>query len=165
MTESGAAHQLGHAGHFCLDGCRLEKSYRHWGHDIGPDDSPLETELGFTVAWNKPSGFIGREALVFQKENGLVRCHSLFEVNAEAPLLLHDEPVYTEGRLVGRTTSGGLGFRTNKALCFAKVKIPSGSTRRETLAGGFEIEIAGERYPMRALLRPPYDPKGVKLRL
>ena len=50
--------------HHAMDSLRIEKAYRHWGHDITPEDTPLEAGLGFCVALDKPGGFIGREALL-----------------------------------------------------------------------------------------------------
>ena len=109
----GAEFGLLHVGHFCVDACRIEKGYRHWGHDIGPEDSPLEAGLGFAVGFEKEIDFVGRSALLAQRARGLSRHLLLFSVEDASPLLLHDEPVYSSGRLVGRTTSGARGFRTD----------------------------------------------------
>ncbi len=154
---------LGRLGHLALDGCRLEKGYRHWGHDIGPDDTPLEAGLGFAVAFDKPGGFIGREALLRQREAGLQRRLLLFRAEGH-PLLLHDEPIYRAGRLVGRTTSGGRGFRTNLSLCFGVIACDPGETLADLRAGPYEVGVAGERFALTALARPPYDPAGERLR-
>ncbi len=162
---SRAGHDLGlvQAGSFCIDSCRLEKGYRHFGHDIGPDDTPLEAGLGFTVGWHK-GDFTGRDALLRQRDDGPRRRLLLFAVEAGRPLLLHDEPVYRDARLAGHTTSGGLGFRTGQALCFANVQSRPGETRAETLHGDWQIALAGERHRLRPLARPPYDPDGERLR-
>lgn len=142
-----------------LDGCRLEKGFRHWGDDIGPDDSPLEAGLGFAVAFAKPHDFIGRAALERQKETGCTRRLVLFEADPSVPLLLHDEPVYRDGERVGLTTSGGRGPRTGKMLCFGYV------TMAENIwSAQYEVAIAGKRYPMTALARPPYDPESLRMR-
>ncbi len=164
LLDAGASQGLAHAGHFCLDSCRLEKGFRHWGHDIGPEDTPLEAGLGFALAWDKPGGFQGREALLRQRQAGVSRRLLQFEVEAERPLLLHDEPLYRDGRLVGQTTSGGLGFRSGLALALGYVETAPEATRAEVLAGRYEIKIAGRRHPARALARPPYDPKGLRMR-
>jgi 4-methylaminobutanoate oxidase (formaldehyde-forming) len=164
LTEAGANFGLRPAGLFCLDACRLEKGYRHWGHDIGPDDTPLEAGLGFAVAWDKPGGFLGRDALLRQKEAGVERRLLLFQVEDGAPLLLHDEPIYRDGDLVGRTTSGGRGFRTGLDLAFGLIQCEPGATRAELLDGPYEIGIAGRRFPLKALARAPYDPDGTRMR-
>jgi glycine cleavage system aminomethyltransferase T/glycine/D-amino acid oxidase-like deaminating enzyme len=167
LVDAGADFGLGPAGHYCLEACRLEKGFRHWGHDIGPDDTPLEAGLGFAVAWDKAGGFLGRDALLRQKETGVARRLLLFQLADEtdgAPLLLHDEPIYRNGAPVGRTTSGGRGFRTGLMLAFGIVTVPPGLTRDEVLAGPYEVGVAGQRYPMTALARAPYDPDGRRMR-
>ena len=164
ITGAGQALGLVHFGQFALDACRHEKGYRHWGHDIGAHDTPLEAGLGFTVAWDKPGGFIGRDALLARREAGVERRLLQFAVAGAHPLLLHDEPVYRGGTLVGHTTSGGRGFRTGLALCFAYVQCEPDATRSELLGDGYEVGVAGERFPLRALARPAYDPHGARLR-
>ena len=98
------------------------RAYRHWGHDIGPDDTPLEAGLGFAVAWDKPSGFLGREALMRQREEGVGRgaCFSSPSRTAH-PLLLHDEPIYRDGELSGAPPPAANGFRTGLSLCLGYV--------------------------------------------
>jgi 4-methylaminobutanoate oxidase (formaldehyde-forming) len=164
LTEAGADVGLRAAGHFCLDACRLEKGFRHWGHDIGPDDTPLEAGLGFAVAWDKPGGFLGRDALARQKEAGVGRRLLQFQVADGEPLLLHDEPIYRDGELVGRTTSGGRGFRTGLDLALGYVQAEPGATRADLLEGTYEVGIAGRRFPLKALARAPYDPDGLRMR-
>ncbi len=163
IAVAGRALGLVHCGHFVLDGCRLEKGYRHWGHDIGTHDTPLEAGLAFAVTWNKPDGFIGRDALFAQREAGVVRRRLLqFEAARARPLLLHDEPVYRDGVLVGHTTSGGRGFRTGRSLCFAYVQCDPVAPHGALFAGDYEIDVAGERFPLRALRHPVYDPGGTR---
>ena len=164
LCQAGADFGLGHAGLFCLDSCRMEKGYRHWGHDIGQDDSPLQAGLGFTVAFDRKADFIGRDALLRQREAGLGRRLMLFRVQGERPLLLHDEPIYRDGEMVGHSTSGGLGFRSGLALSFAYVPQVAGESRADLLASRYEIAVAGERFAMTALDQPPYDPRGTRLR-
>lgn len=147
------------AGHFCLDSCRLEKGFVHWGHDIGPDDNPKAAELMFTVRASDNFDFIGKQVLVALANTKVRHKRVLFEVEQNEPLLLHDEPVYCGGRLIGRTTSGGLGFRTNKALSMAYI-----DSTKIAQQESFEIQVAGVRLPARILSKPPYDPAGTKMR-
>lgn len=93
LVEAGAAHELAHAGHFALDACRIEKGFRHWGDDIGPEETPLQSGLSFAVAGDKPSGFIGRDALLRQRQAGATRRTMMFAVEGAEPLLLHDAPI------------------------------------------------------------------------
>ena len=164
IAGAGQASGLTHCGHFALESCRVEKGYRHWGHDIGSHDTPLEAGLSFAVAWEKPGGFIGRDALLARRVAGIERRALQFEVAGAHPLLLHDEPVYRGGTLVGHTTSGARGFRTGRSLCFAYVQCEPGTPRGVLLEGDYEIGIAGERLALRALTRPVYDPRGIRLR-
>lgn len=143
-------------GHYALDACRLEKGFVHWGHDVGPEITPLEAGLGFCIDWTKD--FVGKPALEAQRGD-LKRRLALLEVEG-APLVLHDEPVWEAGQVVGLTTSGGRGARTGKTLAFALIGLADTPlTQRQ-----FEIEIAGVRYMARALAGPPYDPKGERMR-
>lgn len=143
-------------GHHAVDACRLEKGFVHWGHDVGSEITPLEAGLGFCIDWSK--NFIGKPALEAQRGN-LTRKLVLMQVEGD-PLVLHDEPVWEAGRVVGLTTSGGRGARTGLTLAFALIDLTDMSlTDRQ-----FEIEIAGARYPAKVLVRPPYDPKGERMR-
>lgn len=148
-------------GHFALDGCRLEKGFRHWGHDIGPSVTPLEAGLGFTVDWNKD--FIGRDALEAQRHEGVRQRLVLLAVEGEV-LLLHDEPVFEGAGHVGLTTSGGRGPRTGLNLCLAMVAVAPGETLDETCARAFRVRVAGRDHPATALRRPPFDPDGTRMR-
>jgi 4-methylaminobutanoate oxidase (formaldehyde-forming) len=166
LLEAGRQFDLGHAGHLCLDGCRLEKGFRHWGHDLGSDLTPLQAGLGFTVSWTK-GDFLGREALIRQREDGLDKRLLLFEVTEGmdgSPLLLHDEVIRCDGRIVGFTTSGGLGPRTGRSLAFGLLHCERGTSLGALLQRDYVIEVAGERFQARALSRAPYDSEGRKFR-
>ncbi|MDH3387488.1 MAG: FAD-dependent oxidoreductase [Gammaproteobacteria bacterium] len=151
LLAAGAGHDLGMAGHFALDACRIEVGFPHWGHDIGPEDTPFEAGLGFTVSLDRPDDFIGREALLAQHRDGWDKRLRLCEVDGEEVLLLHDEPVYYGDRIVGHCTSGGQGFRTGKVLCFVMFYRDQAIDHANCL-----IEVAGERFPLAVLEKPPY---------
>lgn len=143
-------------GHYAVDACRLEKGFVHWGHDVGPGITPLEAGLGFCIDWTKD--FTGKAALEAQRGN-LARKLVLMQVEGN-PLVLHDEPVWEGGRVVGLTTSGGKGARTGLTLAFALLDLTD-TPLSDRL---FEIDIAGARYPAKVLPKPPYDPKGERMR-
>lgn len=166
ISDAGFAHGMVHAGHLALDACRLEKGFRHWGHDIGPQQTPTQAGLGFAVAWDKTTGFIGRAALLAERDQGVARRLTLFAVDGDAahPLLLHDEPIYRDGKLVAHTTSGARGFRTDLSLCFAYLPCVRGEQPAALNASIYEIGVAGERYPLKLLSRAPYDPRGKRMR-
>lgn len=163
VTEAGEAYGLIGCGHYALDGCRLEKGYRHWSHDIGPKETPLEAGLGFAVAWQK-TGFLGEDALRKQKAEGTAKRMMHFAVEGANPLLLHDEPIYRDGHFAGLTTSGNLGFRTGLSLCLGYIGHELGEPREALLKSTYEIAVAGERHRLRPLAKAPYDAAGTRLR-
>ena len=155
---------LRHAGYHAMDSLRLEKAYRSWGHDLGPEDTPFEAGLGFAVRLDKRAPFLGREALLARREAPLRRRLLLFVLDDPEPLLYHDEPVWRDGELVGRITSGAYGHTIGRALGLGYVEHEAGVTDGFVEAGRWEIEIACERFPARAQLGAPYDPKSLRVR-
>lgn len=148
-------------GHYALDGCRLEKGFKHWGHDIGPEITPLEAGLGFAIDWSKD--FTGKQALEALREQGMTRRLCLMQVEGR-PLMLHDELIREGGEVVGLTTSGGQGPRSGLTLAFGLVDMRRGETLAETAKRVFEVEVAGKGYVAHVLSAPPFDPKGERMR-
>ena len=166
IVEAGAPFGLRHAGYHALNSLRMEKAYRHWGHDITPDDSPLEGGLGFAVAWDKPGGFIGKEALVRQRDAGLGRRIVQFALSDPDRLLYHNEPIWRDGTIVGETTSGMFGHTVDRSLAMGYVCNPDGVVDAAYVdAGTYEIEVAGDRIAAQASLQPFYDPKSLRVKV
>jgi 4-methylaminobutanoate oxidase (formaldehyde-forming) len=163
LVAAGAALDLRHAGYHAMDSLRMEKGYRSWGHDIGGDDTPLEAGLGFAVAFKK-DGFVGREALLRRRDAPLARRLVMFTLEDPEPLLLGDEPIYRDGVLVGRVTSGAYGHTLGRSVGMGYVGYPDGVDAAFVRAGRWELEIALERHPARAHLEPPYDPRAARVR-
>jgi 4-methylaminobutanoate oxidase (formaldehyde-forming) len=159
LVEAGAAFGLNHAGYHAMNSLRIEKAYRHWGHDITEEDTPDEAGLGFAVKLNKARDFIGREALLRRREKPLARRLAQIVLEDEAPLLHHNEPVLQDGRLVGRIASGMFGHTIGRAVGLGYIGTQA------ALDAPFEVEIAGRRWPARAHLKPVYDARGERLRL
>ncbi|MBI2963197.1 MAG: aminomethyl transferase family protein, partial [Deltaproteobacteria bacterium] len=156
---------LRHCGYHTLNSLRIEKAYRDWGHDIGPHDTPPEAGLAFTCAWQKPQGFIGREALLRQREAGpLKRRLVQFVLEDPEPLLYHNEPIYRDGVLNGYTTSAMYGHTLGAAVAMGYVTEEGGVGDDFVLGGRYEIEIGNTRHPARASLAPLYDPKSSRVR-
>jgi 4-methylaminobutanoate oxidase (formaldehyde-forming) len=152
-------------GYHALNSLRLEKGYRHWGHDISPDETPLEAGLGFVVGWKKPDGFIGCDALAAQKEAGVHQRMAQFRLDDDSKLLYHNEPIWRDGMLVGRITSGMYGHAVGGSLGMGYVANPDGVCERDwVLQGRYEIEIAGERVAATVSLEPFYDPTSARAR-
>ncbi len=152
------------AGYHALNSLRMEKAYRHWGHDISPDETPLEAGLGFAVAWDKTGGFTGREALMQRKEAGVRRRLVQFRL-LDDRLLYHNEPIWRDGAIVGRITSGMFGHAVGASLGMGYVENPDGLADRDyVLSGNYEIEVACDRVPAVASLQPFYDPEALRVR-
>jgi len=165
LVEAGEAVGLKHAGFQALDTLRMEKGYRDYGHDIDNTDTPLEVGLGFAIAFDKSGGFIGREALLRQKEEGVLKLRlAQFLLEDPEPLLYGDEPIYRDGDWVGYVRAGAYGHTLGGGVGLGEVENEAGVTADFILSGSYEIEVAGVRYPARASLRPMYDPKGERVR-
>ena len=143
----------------------MEKGYRSWGHDVSTDETPLEAGLGFAVAWDKPGGFIGREALLAHRENGPAQRLLQFRLPDDGPLLYHNEPVWSGGSIVGRITSGAYGHTVGAPLGLGYVSTEEGSLDGPALlAREYEVEVACERIPAQVSLRPLYDPSSKRVK-
>ncbi|WP_442583317.1 GcvT family protein [Mesorhizobium sp. ASY16-5R] len=162
IEDAGADFGLKLCGLHTLDSCRIEKAFRHFGHDITDEDHVLEAGLGFAVKTAKP-GFIGRDAVLCRKEAGLERRMVQFRLTDPTPLLFHNEAIVRDGKIVGTVTSGNYGHHLGGAIGMGYV--PSkGESEVELLASSYEIEIAGERFAAEASLKPMYDPKAERVR-
>ena len=159
IVAAGDGFGLRHAGYHALDSLRIEKAYRHWGHDITDEDSPLAGGLAFTVAWDKPGGFIGRDALLRQREEGVHRRLAVVTLDDPEPLIYHNEPIRRDGRLVGRITSAAYGHTVGRSIGLGYVTREDGPVTEEWLRSGtIDVEVALDRLAATASLRAPYDP-------
>ncbi len=165
LVREGEGLGLRLAGYHALNSLRMEKAYRHWGHDISDEDSPVQSGLGFAVAWAKPGGFIGCEALLAQKAQGVQRRLVQFALRDPLPLLYHNEPVWRDGVIAGRITSGMFGHTLGRSLGMGYVGREDGVADAPWVAAGsYEIEVAGERYAADASLVPWYDPTSARIK-
>ncbi|RUS60089.1 FAD-dependent oxidoreductase [Pseudorhodobacter sp. E13] len=146
-----------------LDSCRIEKGYRHFGHDITDEDHVLEAGLGFAVKTGK-GDFMGREAVLRKREAGLARRMVQFKLRDPGPLLFHNEAIVRDGRIVGPITSGNYGHHLGGAIGLGYVPC-AGESAEQVLASSYEIEVAGKRFAAEASLVPMYDPKSERVRM
>lgn len=165
LLEAGQDLGVKPAGYHALDSLRLEKGYRHWGHDIGPTETPLEAGLGFAVSLSKADDFKGRSAIERQKQAGIKRRLVHLKLQDEQPILLHDEAIFRNGKIVGQVTSGGFGYTADRSVGLGYVAMPDGFDRSFVETGDYEIEIAGEMVAAEASLKPFYDPTGSRIHL
>ncbi len=165
LTETGAEVGLKLAGLSCLDTLRMEKAYRDYGHDIDNTDTPLEVGLNFAVDYDKPGGFIGREALLRRKESGPPKYRLVqFLLNDPEPFLYGSEPIYRDGVFVGHVLAGNYGHSLGAAVGVGHVNHAEGVTAEFIRSGSYAINIAGVRYPAKASLRGFYDPENSRVR-
>jgi glycine cleavage system T protein len=164
LLRAGPSHGLVHAGYHALNSLRIEKAYRHWGHDITDEDTPLEAGLGFAVKWDKPGGFIGREALLRQRQSGCLKRLVQFRLKSPEPLLYHNEPIWQGSSIVGCIRSGMYGHTLGAAVGLGYVADPQGGLVAGIGPDDYEIEVAGVRHPATASLRPLYDPKSERIK-
>ena len=163
---------LAHAGYHAMNTLRLECGYRHWGHDISDEDSPLESGLGFAIAWDKPRDFIGRAALEAQRHEPRTRRLIQFRLEDPDVLAYHDEPIRRDGELVGRVTSAMWSYTEDRCLAMGYVTHPTAAdpepqavTKSWLDAGSFDIEIAGRRIAAMPSIRSFYDPTNQRVRM
>ncbi len=166
LMQAGA---IRHCGLHVLDSCRIEKAFRHYGHDITDEDHVLEAGLGFAVKTDKqPSkfgDFLGRDAVLRKRQEGVSRRMIQFKLNDPGPLLYHNEPILRGGEIVGHLTSGNYGHHLGAAVGLGYVPCAApGETGADMLADAYEIEVAGARVAATASLRPLYDPKSERVR-
>jgi heterotetrameric sarcosine oxidase gamma subunit len=164
ILDAGKPLGLRHCGYHALNSLRIEKAYRDWSHDIGPDDTPLDAGLDFTCAWSKPEGFIGRDALLAARSQPRRRRLVQFLLSDPDGMLYHNEPILLEGRRVGLITSGMFAHTLGAAAGLGYLSDERGVTDELIGSGRFEILIGNRTVPARASLRPLYDPGGLRPR-
>jgi 4-methylaminobutanoate oxidase (formaldehyde-forming) len=165
LVDAGSEFGLRHCGYHALNSLRIEKAYREWSHDMSPEDSLLDAGLSFTCAWDKPGGFVGRDALLEQREAGTrQRRLASFLLEDPEPLLFHNEPIFRDGELTSYTTSAGYGHTLGGAMAMGFLHCKDGVDANFVSDGRYEIEVGGKRHPARASLAPLYDPKNCRIR-
>ncbi len=164
LLDAGQPHGLIHAGMLAMNACRLEKAFRHFGHDIGEDDTPFEAGLGFAVDLTKPglpASLLAQNGQPLANRLAAIRIDGATE---DGPYLIHNEPVLRDGRITGHVTSGGWGHRLQAMVGLAALHNPGGVTADWLAGGGFTVRIAGTDHPATLQLQPFHDPKGAIMR-
>ena len=162
LLEAGRELDAKLCGMHMMDSCRIEKGFRHFGHDITDEDHVLEAGLGFAVKTDKPN-FIGRDAVLKKREDGLASRMLQFKMQDSELMLYHAEPVLRDGKIVSYLTSGNYGHALGSAIGMGYVPC-EGQTADDILASSYEIEIAGQRHACDVSLRPMYDPKSERVK-
>ena len=163
LMQAGAAHGLQNAGYRAIESLRLEKGYRAWGSDIGPDHTPFEAGLGWAVKLRKDVGFKGRAAMQLQKSDGVKKLMACFTTPPEV-ILLGRETIYRNGVRVGWLSSGGYGYTVEKSIGYGYIRHDAGVNAAFVQAGKYELEVAGKRVPCTVQLAPLYDPEMARVK-
>ena len=163
LWEAGQGYGLVNAGYRAIESLRLEKGYRAWGADIGPDHTPHEAGLGWTVKLRGNVDFKGRAAVEAQAAGGVKKLLTCFTTDPDT-VLLGRETIYRNGRRVGWLSSGGFGYTVGRSIGLGYVRDPDGVDAAHVLSGDYELEVATERVAAEAHLAPLYDPKMRRVR-
>ena len=165
LMEAGSDVGYRLVGLGAMNSLRMEKAYRDYGLDIDNTDTPLDVGLGFAVAWDKPGGFIGRDALLARRRDGPPRRRlAQFLLADPEPLLHGGEPILRDGRWFGHVRAGAYGHTLGAAVALGMVEDEAGIPAEAVTDGQFEVEVADQRYPARASLRPLYDPDRLRIK-
>ena len=161
LMAAGAAHGLVNAGYRAIESTRLEKGYRAWGSDIGPDHTPLEAGLGWAVKTKSVVDFLGRDAIVAQRERGIGKLLATFTVDPSI-VLLGRETIFRDGERVGWLSSAGFGYTVDRSIGLGYVRrphqpAPVGEFGQWVTSGTYELEVATERVMAEVTLKPLYD--------
>ena len=164
IMEYGNQFGLVNAGYRCIESCRLEKGYRAWGSDIGPDHTPLEAGLGWATKINSNKDFIGKKALLNQKSKGLKKIFAGFTCDDPNQILLGRETIFRDGKQVGWLSSGGYGYTIGKSIGYGYIRSKDVIDQNFVENGNYELEIATKKVPCNVHLYPIYDKEMIKIK-
>ena len=163
IIEKGSKYKILNCGMHAMDTMRMESGFLHWGHDISPEENQYQAGLNFAISYKKNIDFIGKDALLKIKDQKPTKQFiilSLKDSKPGEPLLLHDEPIYLEDKIIGRTTSGNYSFNYKKNISFGYIN--SGNSIKEIENKKLFIEVEKQKYPVNLELKPLKD-KNIKL--
>jgi len=164
LMAAGAPHGLQNAGYRAIETLRLEKGYRAWGSDIGPDHTPVEAGLDWACKMRSGVDFIGRNAVAAQQAGGVAKRFAGFVVDDPQVVLLGRETIYRDGQRVGWLSSGGFGHTLGRPIGYGYVRNPAGVTADYLASGNYELDVASVRVPARLSLQPLYDPAMARIK-
>jgi 4-methylaminobutanoate oxidase (formaldehyde-forming) len=164
LMAAGGEYGLANAGYRAIETLRLEKGYRAWGSDIGPDHTPVEAGLAWAVKLKKNVAFKGRAAIEAQVSGGVKKMLAGFTVDDPAVVLLGRETIYRNGQRVGWLTSAGYGHTVGKPIGYGYVRNPQGVDEAFLTSGSYELEVASERVPCALHTEALYDPDMARVK-
>ena len=155
IVGKGKDFKLSHCGAHAMDTMRMESGFLHWGHDISPEENQYQAGLNFAISYKKEVDFIGKKAVEKIKTKKLDRRFAMFTLQNNKPgepLLLHEEPIYLEDKIIGKTTSGNYSFNFNKNLTFGYIK--TDLTNKELVGKELFVEVEKQKHPISVQLEP-----------
>jgi len=155
IVNIGKDFGLTHCGAHTMDTMRMESGFLHWGHDISPEENQYQAGLNFAISYKKPFDFIGKEKLLKIRDQKLdIRfvMLALKESKPGEPLLLHEEPIYLDDKIIGKTTSGNYSFNYDKNLSFGYINCDF--SNEQLVDKKLYIEIEKKKYPAEILTKP-----------
>tara|TARA_B110000263_G_scaffold232214_1_gene228086 strand:- start:31 stop:900 length:870 start_codon:yes stop_codon:yes gene_type:complete len=155
IIENGKKFNLSHCGMHALDTMRMESGFLHWGHDISPEENQYQAGLNFAISFKKEVDFIGKKTVEKIKTKKLDRRFAMFTLKNNKPgepLLLHEEPIYLDDEIIGKTTSGNYSFNFNKNLTFGYIK--TDLSNNELLNKNLFVEVEKQKHPISIQLKP-----------
>jgi 4-methylaminobutanoate oxidase (formaldehyde-forming) len=164
LLAAGKPLGIADGGYRAIESLRLEKGYRAWGADIGPDHNPLEAGLGWAVKWKSATPFLGREAMIEHRSKPLAKRLACFTVDDPHVVLLGRETIHRDGQRVGWLTSGGYGYTVGASIGYGYVRRPEGVDREFLESGTYTLEVATRKVPCKLHLAALYDPDMAKAR-
>jgi 4-methylaminobutanoate oxidase (formaldehyde-forming) len=166
LCQKGESYGLSMAGMHTLDSCRIEKKFVHYGHDVAEVDTPLECGMSFVCALDKEIPFIGRDAILKQKESRSFMHKRMVQFLLQDPeaMLYHHEPILRDGVIVGHLTSGNYGHTLGGSVGLGYIEVKDEVDKEYIESGKFEIDVAGDLIPAKASLSAMYDPRAERMR-
>jgi 4-methylaminobutanoate oxidase (formaldehyde-forming) len=165
LMVAGAGLGLVNAGYRAIETLRLEKGYRAWGSDIGPDHTPVEAGLAWACKMKSGVPFLGRDAVAAQLEGGVKKRLAGFTVDSPDVILLGRETIYRDGVRVGWLSSGGFGHTLGKPIGYGYVREAGGVAEDWMKTGRYELEVASERVPCKIHVTALYDPLNARIKV
>jgi len=162
IINIGKEFNLSNCGMLAMDTMRMESGFLHWGHDISPEENQYQAGLRFAISYKKDINFIGKEALIKIKEKNQTKKFIMLTLDKSSPgepLLLHDEPIYLDDKIIGRTTSGNYSFNFEKNLAFGYVNLEK--DLKYLIDQNLYIEVEKKKYKA-TLLSKPLNTKDIK---
>jgi 4-methylaminobutanoate oxidase (formaldehyde-forming) len=162
IVKEGKNHGLSLCGAHAMDIMRMESGFLHWGHDISPEENQYQAGLQFAISYKKNINFVGKDALLKIKDQNPTKSLAMMILKDNRPgepLLLHEEPIYLDDKIIGRTTSGNYSFNFNKNISFGYVN--SGNTIDNLINKNLSIEVEKKKYPV-TIIEKPLNQKNIK---